>query len=113
MMRFDRFTERAQEAARRAVELMTHYGHSQVDVEHLLLALVNQPEGLVPELLTDLGVEPALLAEQLDGMYSLPEDLGERQCLDFDGLQFVTHSAGLPPGRAWPPGVRDRRSLRG
>jgi len=68
MMRFDRFTERAQEAARRAVELMTHYGHSQVDVEHLLLALVNQPEGLVPDLLTDLGVEPALLAEQLDGM---------------------------------------------
>ncbi len=68
MMRFDRFTERAQEAARRAVELMTHYGHSQVDVEHLLLALVNQPEGMVPDLLTDLGVEPALLAEQLDGM---------------------------------------------
>ena len=68
MMRFDRFTERAQEAARRAVELMTHFGHSQVDVEHLLLALVNQPDGVVPEMLTDLGVEPALLAEQLDGM---------------------------------------------
>ncbi len=68
MMRFDRFTERAQEAARRAVELMTHYGHSQVDVEHLLLALVNQPDGMVPEMLTDMGVEPSLLAEQLDGM---------------------------------------------
>ncbi len=68
MMRFDRFTERAQEAARRAVELMTHYGHSQVDVEHLLLALVNQPEGMVPEILTDMGVEPSLLAEQLDGI---------------------------------------------
>ncbi|MBN1259447.1 MAG: AAA family ATPase [Anaerolineae bacterium] len=67
-MRFDRFTERAQEAARRAVELMTHYGHSQVDIEHLLLALINQPEGTVSTLLSDMGVTPAALADQLDAL---------------------------------------------
>jgi ATP-dependent Clp protease ATP-binding subunit ClpC len=42
MMRFDRFTERAQEAAARAAELAQKYGHTQVDVEHLLLALIEQ-----------------------------------------------------------------------
>ncbi|MFP4345330.1 MAG: ATP-dependent Clp protease ATP-binding subunit [Anaerolineales bacterium] len=65
-MRFDRFTERAQQAAQQAVELMTRYGHSQVDVEHLLLALIQQPEGTVSELLRDMGAEPTELATELD-----------------------------------------------
>ncbi len=68
MMRFDRFTERAQEAAQRAVSLLTEYGHSQVDVEHLLLALLNQEEGAVPAVLTEMGVDPAAVASQLDNM---------------------------------------------
>jgi ATP-dependent Clp protease ATP-binding subunit ClpC len=66
MMRFDRFTERAQEAAQRAVELMTRYGHSQVDVEHLLLSLLQQKEGTVPNLLSDLGAEPLEMIDALD-----------------------------------------------
>lgn len=68
MMRFDRFTERAQEAAQSAVALLTEYGHSQVDVEHLLLALLNQEEGTVPALLTEMGADPAAVASQLDSM---------------------------------------------
>ncbi len=66
MMRFDRFTERAQEAAQRAVELMTRYGHSQVDVEHLLLALIQQKNSIVPTLLSELGADPAQMSESLD-----------------------------------------------
>lgn len=66
MMRFDRFTERAQEAAQRAVELMTRYGHSQVDVEHLLLALIQQEDGAVPALLSELGANAAEMTEALD-----------------------------------------------
>ncbi|HNT75380.1 MAG TPA: AAA family ATPase [Anaerolineae bacterium] len=66
-MRFDRFTERAQEAAQRAVELMTRYGHSQVDVEHLLLALIQQ-EGGIASLLSEAGADPTAMAEALDKM---------------------------------------------
>ncbi len=66
MLRFDRFTERAQEAAQHAVELMTHYGHSQVDAEHLLLALIQQNDGTIPGLLSDLGANPTELATALD-----------------------------------------------
>ncbi|HQE92026.1 MAG TPA: AAA family ATPase [Anaerolineae bacterium] len=65
-MRFDRFTERAQEAAQRAVELMTRYGHSQVDVEHLLMALIQQQQGTVPALLVEMGANPGQLSEALD-----------------------------------------------
>ncbi len=68
MMRFDRFTERAQEAAQRAVELMTRYGHSQVDVEHLLLALVQQKDGTVPALLAELGADPVAMTDALDSL---------------------------------------------
>ncbi len=66
MMRFDRFTERAQEAAQRAVELMTRYGHSQVDVEHLLMALAQQEDGTVPLLLKEMGLEVQTLTDELD-----------------------------------------------
>ncbi|MFN2201641.1 MAG: ATP-dependent Clp protease ATP-binding subunit [Caldilineaceae bacterium] len=65
-MRFDRFTERAQEAAQRAVELMTRYGHSQVDVEHLLLALIQQQQGTVPALLLEMGANPGQISDALD-----------------------------------------------
>jgi ATP-dependent Clp protease ATP-binding subunit ClpC len=66
MMRFDRFTERAQQAAQKAVALMNRYGHSQVDVEHLLLALINQTEGTVSALLSKMGAQPSEMAARLE-----------------------------------------------
>jgi len=66
MMRLDRFTERAQDAAQRAVEVMTRYGHTQVDIEHLLLALLEQPEGVIPQILERLGVEVEQVQQRLD-----------------------------------------------
>ncbi len=66
MMRFDRFTERAQEAAQRAAEIIQRYGHNQIDTEHILLALIEQPEGVVPQILEILKVDPQILAERLD-----------------------------------------------
>ena len=56
MMRFDRFTERAQEAAQRAAEIIQRYGHNQIDTEHILLALIEQPQGVVPQILEILKV---------------------------------------------------------
>ena len=66
MMRFDRFTERAQEAAQRAAEIIQRYGHNQIDTEHILLALIEQPQGVVPQILEILKVDPQILAERLD-----------------------------------------------
>ncbi|HOV07056.1 MAG TPA: AAA family ATPase [Anaerolineaceae bacterium] len=66
MMRFDRFTERAQEAAQRATEIIQRYGHNQIDTEHILLALIEQPQGVVPQILEILNVDPQILEERLD-----------------------------------------------
>jgi ATP-dependent Clp protease ATP-binding subunit ClpC len=66
MMRFDRFTERAQEAAQRAAEIIQRYGHNQIDTEHILLALIEQPQGVIPQILEVLKIEAAALMERLD-----------------------------------------------
>src|SRR5258705_9252258 len=66
MMRFDRFTERAQEAAQRAAEVIQRYGHNQIDTEHILLALIEQPGGVIPQILEKLSVSAEALTERLD-----------------------------------------------
>ncbi|HLE52936.1 MAG TPA: AAA family ATPase [Anaerolineales bacterium] len=66
MMRFDRFTERAQEAAQRSAEIIQRYGHNQIDTEHILLALIEQPEGVISQILEYLKIEANALIERLD-----------------------------------------------
>jgi ATP-dependent Clp protease ATP-binding subunit ClpC len=66
MMRFDRFTERAQEAAQRAAEIIQRYGHNQIDTEHILLAMIEQPQGVVGQILEILKIDAAALTERLD-----------------------------------------------
>jgi ATP-dependent Clp protease ATP-binding subunit ClpC len=66
MMRLDRFTERAQEAAQRAVQIMARYEHTQVDIEHIFLALLEQPDGVVSQLMERLGVDVEHVEQRLD-----------------------------------------------
>jgi len=66
MMRFDRFTERAQEAAQRSAEIIQRYGHNQIDTEHILLALIEQPQGVISQILENLNVDANALTERLD-----------------------------------------------
>jgi ATP-dependent Clp protease ATP-binding subunit ClpC len=66
MMRFDRFTERAQEAAQRSAEIIQRYGHNQIDTEHILLALIEQPQGAISQILETLSVDANALTERLD-----------------------------------------------
>jgi len=66
MMRFDRFTERAQEAAQRAAEIIQRYGHNQIDTEHILLALIEQPQGVIPQILEILKIDANAITERLD-----------------------------------------------
>jgi ATP-dependent Clp protease ATP-binding subunit ClpC len=66
MLGFDRFTERAQDAAVRAVEILQRYGHNQVDTEHLLLSLLEQQEGVIPQILERLTIDISLVRTRLD-----------------------------------------------
>ncbi|MBM3137391.1 MAG: AAA family ATPase [Chloroflexi bacterium] len=65
-MRFDRFTERAQEAAQRAAEIIQRYGHNQIDTEHILLALIEQTDGVVSQILELLAVDRENVVNRLD-----------------------------------------------
>lgn len=76
MMRFDKFTERAQDAAMRAYEILQRYQHSQADTEHLLLALLEQPNGLIPEILEKMGVESEMVMARLDQVLSAAPKVG-------------------------------------
>jgi len=66
MMRFDKFTERAQDAIARAQDIMTRYKHSQLDVEHMLLGLLEQPEGVITQVLNLLQVDADHIRRRLD-----------------------------------------------
>ncbi len=66
MMRFDRFTERAQDAAQRAAEIIQRYGHNQIDTEHILLSLIEQPQGVIPQILKKLNVDIEALTDKID-----------------------------------------------
>ncbi|HRX03084.1 MAG TPA: Clp protease N-terminal domain-containing protein, partial [Anaerolineae bacterium] len=61
MMRFDRFTERAQDAAMRAYEILQRYQHSQVDTEHLFLAMLEQPDGLVTQIIEKVNASAPVI----------------------------------------------------
>lgn len=65
-MRFDRFTERAQDAAARAYEIVQRYGHTQVDTEHLFLAMLEQDDGAIPQIFEKLNVDAGQLRDRLD-----------------------------------------------
>jgi ATP-dependent Clp protease ATP-binding subunit ClpC len=66
MISFDRFTKSAQEVPQRAAEIMQRYSHNQMDTEHILLALIEQPQGVISQLLEFLKVDANALSEGLD-----------------------------------------------
>jgi ATP-dependent Clp protease ATP-binding subunit ClpB len=65
-MRLDKFTVKAQEALQAAQSLADQKGHQTLEPEHLLLALLQQREGVVTPLLGKLGARPEMLQQQLE-----------------------------------------------
>jgi ATP-dependent Clp protease ATP-binding subunit ClpB len=63
----NRFTEKSQEAILAAQSNAERNGHSQVEPEHLLLALLEQGDGVVPQVLTRLNVAVGRLQQQVAG----------------------------------------------
>ena len=58
MISFDKFTIKSQEAVQKAQQLASDHGHQQLEPEHLLLALLKLPEGMVRTILKKVGVQP-------------------------------------------------------
>jgi len=65
-MQLDRLTIKAQGALQQAQQIAHRYSHQEMDGEHLLLALIEQTESLIPELLQKLGVTSVRLKADLE-----------------------------------------------
>jgi len=55
-MDFNKFTQKCQESVLQAQEISVRLNHTETDVEHLMLALLQQEDGLVPRLLEKIGI---------------------------------------------------------
>jgi ATP-dependent Clp protease ATP-binding subunit ClpB len=76
-MNIDRFTEKAQEAIASAQGIATRFQHNEIDAEHFLLALLEQDEGLIPQLIKKVGAEPSVIHEQIQaGLSGRPRVTG-------------------------------------
>ncbi len=71
-MNQNRLTEKAQEALVQSQEIASAYNHSQIDPEHLLLSLLRQTDGVVPQIVRKLDIAPQALQRELE------EDLQQR-----------------------------------
>src|SRR5438094_5569467 len=66
MVDVNRMTRKVQEALQSAGGIATRRSHQGIDVEHLLLALLEQPDGLAPNLLEAAGVAPRAVEEAIE-----------------------------------------------
>jgi len=65
-MAMERFTEQAQEALAASQELVRRYRHSQWDVEHILLALLEQETGITHQILDELSIDAEEVKSRVD-----------------------------------------------
>ena len=68
------FTQKSMSAISEAHNFAIRYKHSEIKTEHLLLALINQMDGLIPNILQKMGINPAELTKKLEAkLNSMPK----------------------------------------
>lgn len=88
-MNTEKFTQKAQSAIQAAREVSIRFGHQEVDVEHLLLALLIQEDGLVPQVLPKCGASFAdIKARTEEELASRPHVSGDTEM----GKIYVTQA---------------------
>jgi len=79
-MNLNKYTEKAQEAVVGAQQLATQLNHPQIEPEHLLVMLTEQRDGIVPEILRKMEVDPAAVAAAVrQALESQPRAYGGAQ----------------------------------
>ncbi len=92
-MRLDKFTLRGQEAIQSAIELAERNQHQQVEPEHLLVAMLEQPEGIVRPILGKLGANVAVILNDTQAAVArFPRVQGGQQYFSSRMTQIFTAS---------------------
>src|SRR6266849_10236926 len=77
-IRWDKFTVKAQEAVQRSSDLASEHGNPELLPMHLLAALLEDKEGIVPPVLEKIGIGPqAVLSDIYKELEKLPKVSGE------------------------------------
>ncbi len=84
MMRQDRFTQQAQEVLAASQQMVRTQRHSQWDVEHVLLALLQHQDGLAGKILDSMGVDVRALTKRV------ADKLARAPKLAYDVVQVYT-----------------------
>jgi ATP-dependent Clp protease ATP-binding subunit ClpB len=69
-MNAQKFTQKSIEAIQKAQDIALNHGNVQIEQAHLLDALVTQENGLIPQLLTRMGVDAQMFAREADALVS-------------------------------------------
>src|SRR5690242_17617574 len=92
--RFDKFTIKAQEALQSTQDVAGRFGNQQMEPVHLLLALLEQPEGIVPAILERLGVTHSAVSKEVEkSIERLPKVGGVTEHYLSPGLKEVLEQA--------------------
>jgi len=93
-MNINKYTEKAQEAILGAQQLADREGHPEMAPEHLLLTLLEQRDGIVPEIVRKMNADPAALSAAVKSeMDKLPRAHGGSQVTMSARLRQVTTAA--------------------
>ncbi len=99
MMDFEKFTNQAKETIAQSQQILRRYSHNQLDVEHILLAMLEQDAGVPRRMLEQTGVEIAPLIGKVE------RELGGRPQVSGGGSDtgqiFVTPQANRLFDAAW------------
>ena len=94
-MNLQKYTEKAQEAVLSARQMAEDANQNQFEPSHLLLALIEQSEGVVPQILTRLGANAGVLAQQLRAeVNNLPKVYGG------EGQTYLSNALNATANRA-------------
>ena len=93
-MQFDKFTTKSQEAVQAAQQLAQSQGHQQIEPEHLLKVLLQQPEGIIPSVLKKMGISTSVIEAEMDeAIKAFPQVSGSGQIYLSSNLNRVLERA--------------------
>jgi len=98
-MDFERFTNQTKEAIAHSQQILQRYQHNQLDTEHILLALLEQEDGVVPRVLAEAGIDTDAVVDKLE------RELGKRPQVRVGGGDtqqiYITPNANRILDAAW------------
>ena len=65
-MNMQKFTQKSLEAIQNAQNISVEYGNQQIELQHLLMSLINQNDGLIPNLFTKMGIDTSSLRKSVE-----------------------------------------------